>query len=99
MRCFEGRVYDVLRGSLASGARAVGGWWFTSTPSNAPSTVARFVILFGPESHCRGSGSIALRGGGGSRKIAIALLGAHTTSENPPPNSGMQAYIAYLLGR
>jgi hypothetical protein len=35
--------------------------------------------------------------GGGSRKLAVALLGAHTPSKNPPPISGIQAYIA--LGR
>ena len=38
-------------------------------------------------------------GGGGSRKLAVALPGAHTLSENPPPVSGIQAYIVYLLGR
>jgi hypothetical protein len=35
LRCFEGRVYEILsvvRGWLVSGALAVGGWWFTSTP-------------------------------------------------------------------
>src|SRR5215203_6966123 len=30
--------------------------------------------------------------GGGSRKWAVALLGAHTPSKNLPPISGMQAY-------
>jgi hypothetical protein len=38
-----------------------------------------------------------LRGRGGSRKLAVALLGAHTLPKNPPPISGMQAYIAYLI--
>jgi hypothetical protein len=37
-------------------------------------------------------------GGGGSWKLAVALLGVHTTSKNPPPISGMQAYISYLSG-
>jgi hypothetical protein len=36
---------------------------------------------------------------GGSRKLAVALLSTHIPSKNPPPISGMQAYIAYLLGR
>jgi hypothetical protein len=27
------RTLSVVRGRLASGALAVGGWWFTSTPS------------------------------------------------------------------
>ena len=39
------------------------------------------------------------RGGrGGSRKLAVALLSVHTPSKNPPPISGMQAYISYLPG-
>jgi hypothetical protein len=29
----------------------------------------------------------------------VVLLSAHTPSKNPPPISGMEAYIAYLLGR
>jgi hypothetical protein len=65
----------------------------------APSTVARLMILFGPESYCQGSGSLVLRGGGGSRKLTVAFLGAQTTSKYPRPFSEMQAYIAYLLGR
>jgi hypothetical protein len=55
------------------------------------------VIHFGPESYCQGSGSFVMRGGGGSWKIAIVLLRAHTSSKNPRPISGMQAYIAYLF--
>jgi hypothetical protein len=35
-------------------------------------------------------------GGGGSWKYAVALLGAHTPSKNPPPISGMQAYLSYV---
>jgi hypothetical protein len=42
------------------------------------------VIDFGPESHCQGSGSFVLGGGGGSRKMAVALLGVHTPAKNPP---------------
>jgi hypothetical protein len=49
--------------------------------AKAPPTIARLVILSGPESHCQGSGSIVLRGGGGSWKLAVALLGAHTPFE------------------
>jgi len=37
-------------------------------------------------------------GGGGSWKMAVALLSVHTTAKNPHPISGMQAYIAYLPG-
>jgi hypothetical protein len=52
----------------------------------------------GPESHCQGSTFHVLGRGGGSRKWAVALLGAHTPSKNLRPFSRMQAYIAYLLG-
>jgi hypothetical protein len=55
------------------------------------------VILSGPESYFRGSGSFVLRGRGGSRKLAVALLGVHTPSKNPRLVSRLQAYIAYLL--
>jgi hypothetical protein len=41
-----------------------------------------------------GSGSFALLGGGGSQEWAIALLGVHTSSNNPHPVSRTQAYIA-----
>jgi hypothetical protein len=41
-----------------------------------------------------GSGSIVLRGGGGSQKLVVALLGVHTPSKNPLPISEVQAYIA-----
>jgi hypothetical protein len=57
------------------------------------------VVLLGPESYCQGSGSFVLRGGGGSRKLAVAVLGAHTPSKNPRPVSRAQAYTAYLLSR
>jgi hypothetical protein len=33
-------------------------------------------------------------GQGGSRKMAVALLGVHTPPKNPGSISGMQAYIA-----
>jgi hypothetical protein len=33
-------------------------------------------------------------GGGGSWKIAVVLLGAHTPGKNPRPFSRIQAYIA-----
>src|SRR5215217_2074849 len=36
--------------------------------------------------------------GGGLQRWAVALLGVHTTSKNPLPISGTQAYIAYLYG-
>src|SRR5215204_901773 len=42
--------------------------------AKAPSTVTWRVILFGSESYCQGSGpSFVLRGGGRSRKLAVAL--------------------------
>ena len=67
----------MLRGSrLRRAARCVGGlrallwqWAGCGIPlpqTKAPSTVARLVILFGPESYCQGSGPFALRGSGGS---------------------------------
>jgi hypothetical protein len=67
--------------------------------AKASFTVARGVITFGPESHWWGSGPFELRGGGGSRKMAVALLSVHAPSKNPPPISGMQAYIACPIGR
>jgi hypothetical protein len=54
----------------------------------------RGVILFGPEPHWQGSGSFALRGGGGSQKWVVALLGTHIPSKNPRSISRIQAYIA-----
>jgi hypothetical protein len=42
---------------------------------------------------------ICVAGGGGSQERAVAFLGVHTTSKNPPPVSQVQAYIAYLIGR
>jgi hypothetical protein len=42
---------------------------------------------------------LCVGGWGGSQEWAFALLGARTTWKNPRPISGMQAYIAYLLGR
>jgi hypothetical protein len=35
-------------------------------------------------------------GGGESRKLAVVVLGVHTTSKNPAQVSWMQAYTAYL---
>jgi hypothetical protein len=57
------------------------------------------MIHIGPEPHRQGSGSFALRGWGGSQEWAVALPDVHTPWKNPPPISGMQAYIAYHLGR
>src|SRR5829696_1862096 len=65
--------------------------------AKAPPTVARGVIPFGPEPCQRGSGSFALRmGGGGSQEWAVALLGSHTPSKNPSSFIRVQAYFAYL---
>ena len=49
------------------------------------STVARLVILFGPESHCRGSGSLV--SGGGSEDSRAEAARVHTPSKNPLPVS------------
>jgi hypothetical protein len=57
------------------------------------------MIHIGPEPHRQGSGSFALRGWGESQEWAVALPDVHTPWKNPPPISGMQAYIAYHLGR
>jgi len=65
--------------------------------ARAPSTVARLVIHFGPESYCQGSGSSVLEGG--SRECAVAFPGMHAPAKKPPPVSGMQAYIACPIGR
>ena len=62
--------------------------------AKSPFTVGRRVIHFGPEPWPWGSGSFALRGGGGSWRLAVVLLGVHTHSKNPRPVSRMQAYIA-----
>jgi len=51
----------------------------------SPLTVARIVILIGPEPWQWGSGSFVLRGGGGSWKLVGVVLGIHTTSKNPRP--------------
>jgi hypothetical protein len=57
----------------------------------------RIENLFGPESHCQGSGSFVLQGG--PRKLAVALLSVHTPAKNPPAVSRIHAYIAYILDR
>ena len=63
--------------------------------AKAPSTLTWRVILFGSESYCQGSGpSFVLRGGGRSRKLAVALLGVHTPSKNLAPVSWIQGHIA-----
>jgi hypothetical protein len=64
----------------------------------APSTLARGVIHFGPESRQWDSGSLVLRSGGGSQNLVVAVVGAHTASKNPRIFSRIQAYIAYLHG-
>src|SRR5215204_3222894 len=50
--------------------------------ARTPSTVGQLVIVFGPESYYQGSVSFMLRGGGGSRRWAVAWLGVHTSSKN-----------------
>src|SRR5215207_9084775 len=57
-------------------------------------TVARRLILSGPEPCQWGSGSFALQGWSGSREWAVASLGVRTPSKNPRPVSEIQAYIA-----
>ena len=66
-------------GSHAVARRVLGQWAGGGLPlpqAKAPSTIARQVILFGSGPCCRGSGPFVLRGGGGSRKSAVALPGA-----------------------
>jgi hypothetical protein len=41
-----------------------------------------------------GLGFFCVAGGGGLYKLAVALLGAQTTSKNPVPVSQLQACIA-----
>src|SRR5215217_7664968 len=67
--------------------------------AKSPPTLAWLVILFEPEPYQWGSGPFMLRGGGGSQEWAIALLGVHTPSRNPPLVPLIQAYIAYALDR
>jgi len=57
--------------------------------AESPLTVARLVVLFGPESHCQGSGSFVLRGEGGSQEWAVAMQGVHTSAKNPAANLGI----------
>ena len=52
-----------MRGTGAEAFEGVGDG-LRLAKAKAPSTVARCVIHFGPESHCQGSGSLVLRGGG-----------------------------------
>ena len=60
---------SVVGGWPASGARALLGWWFTSTPSKSTLTVAQRVIhYFGPEPRQWGSGSYVLGVGAGRGK-------------------------------
>ena len=85
---------DTLRGvcttfGVVGGLRAMLGHYAGGgvrlPQAKAPTPVAPLVMLFEPESHCRGSGSFVLQGG--SRKTAVALLGVHTPSKNPTPVS------------
>jgi len=63
------------------GLRAVLGQWagdgLPLPQTKAPATVERHVILFGPEPG-NGAPVFVLGGGGGSRKLAVAMLGVHT---------------------
>jgi hypothetical protein len=59
----------------------LGPWAGCGSPlpqAKSPSNVALLVIRFAPESHCRGSGSFVLRGGGGSQKLSVAWVEVHT---------------------
>ena len=66
--------------------------------AKAPLTVARGMTLFRPESHFQGSGSLVL---GVGRVVGMGgcIAGVHTPWKNPPPISGVQAYMAYLRGK
>jgi hypothetical protein len=79
----------------AAGARAEwAGGGLPLPQAKARFTAARPVILFGPDSYCRGPGPFVSRGGGGSRKSAVALPGAHTPSKNLAPVSRIRGHIA-----
>jgi hypothetical protein len=57
------------------------------------------MIHIGPEPCHWGSGSIVVRGGGGSRKMAVALLGAHTHAKNRAQYQGYKhTSLNYRLG-
>ena len=84
-------------GSHAVARWVLGQWAGSGLPppqAKAPSTIARLVILFGSHSYCQGSGPFVLRGGGRSRKSAVALLGVHTPSKNLASVSRIQGHIA-----
>jgi hypothetical protein len=101
LRRFEGRVYDMQRGAWVACQRCSGSGRVVvylypklgRRPRSAARNRRRTGVLV------MGLWSFVLRGRGGSWKLAVALLSVHTSSKNPPPISGMQAYIAYLLGR
>src|SRR5215217_7206919 len=68
----------VIRGWLASGARAPLGWWFTSIQcrstvhgNTASDPLRAGATVMGAQTLLRGGG------GGGSRKYSLALQGAH----------------------
>jgi len=84
VHCIEERMYDIQRGAWVACERCSGG--LRLPQSRVPSTVAQRVIHFGPEPWQVGSGSFALRGERGSRKLAVALLGAHTPSKKSAAN-------------
>ena len=65
--------------------------------AKASSTVAQLVILFGPEPQQWDSDSPMLRDRDGSQEWAVALLGAHTPSENPPPIADVSIHRLSIL--
>jgi hypothetical protein len=68
--------------------------------AEAPSSVARRVIHFGPESHCRDSGpSAASVGRGWVAEMGGRIAGCAHPLEKSVTSLGIQAYIAYHLGR
>jgi hypothetical protein len=73
-RCFEGRVYDIERGTWLACERCSGGG-LPLPQAKSPSTVAQRVIhYFGPEPWQWGSGSFALQVGVGRRNERLHRL-------------------------
>src|SRR5215212_7869236 len=95
MRCFLGRVYDGERGAWVACERCSGTGRvvvYLYPQAQVPSRVARFVLLFGPESHCRGSGSLLLGVGHKNGGRLFECASVHAPSKNPRPVSQVQAY-------
>jgi hypothetical protein len=88
-----GRWWAPRGGAAGAGAE----WAGSGLPlpqAKARFTIARPVILFGSDPYCRGSGPFVLRGGGGSRKSAVALPSVHTPQKNLASVSRIRGHVA-----